>query len=403
VYAYPLRPPALAWLGIMTGAAALFDIVGSFNGILALLLGLAWWTTAFKLASEALARAAAGRDDDAGFEVFAGDAAAFRQLLLGLGVIAVGTLLGLFAPPSAYIAYCLALALLLPAMLIALVMEDGLLGAFDPRMWFELLRRLGGAYLGLALQFALLTVGVVLAIRALGASGLPSFLAEALAHGLSLYLLLVAYHALGALLDEHRDALEMAPVAPAPLASAGVAREERAALPEVDRLLAEGRKKEAAAVLDRLIRGRGATAPVHARSRALLAELGDEAGLVAHARGHVATLLHLRQEREALALYLDAKRRDPGFELGDPQPVSDLIAIAARNQQSQLAVSLYEEFARRFPNDRDLVTHGLAAAKLMDRLDRDQQARTVLRELIRRFPEHPLRAELDAALAAVGR
>jgi outer membrane protein assembly factor BamD (BamD/ComL family) len=86
----------------------------------------------------------------------------------------------------------------------------------------------------------------------------------------------------------------------------------------------------------------------------------------------------------------------------DPQPVSDLLAIAARNQQSQLAVSLYEEFARRFPNDRDLVMNGLAAAKLMDRLDRDQQARTVLRDLIRRFPEHPLRAELDAALAAVG-
>jgi len=402
VYAYPLRPPALAWLGIMTAAAALFDIVGGLNGILALLLGLAWWMVAFKLASEALARAAAGRDDEAGFEVFAGDAAAFRQLLLGLGLIAAGTLLALFAPPSAYVAYCLALALLLPAMLMALVMEDSLLSAFNPRLWFEILRRLGGAYLGLALQLALLTVGVVLAIRALGASALPSFLTEGLAHGLSVYLLLTAYHALGALLHDHRGALDIE-VAPTAIAPAGATREERAAMPEVDRLLAEGQPKEAAAALDRLIRGRGATASVHARYRALLAELGDEAGLVAHARGYVAVLLHMQQEREALALYLDAKRRDPGFELGDPQPVSDLIAIAARNQQSQLAVSLYEEFARRFPNDRDLVMNGLAAAKLMDRLDRDQQARTVLRDLIRRFPEHPLRPELDAALAAVCR
>jgi hypothetical protein len=403
VYAYPLRPPALAWLGIMTAAAALFDIVGGINGILALLLGLAWWMTAFKLASEALARAAAGRDDDAGFEVLAGDAAAFRQLLLGLGLIATGTLLALFAPPPAYIAYCLALALLLPAMLMALVMEDSLWSAFNPRLWFELLSRLGGAYLVLALQLALLTVGIVVAIRALGASGWPSFLTEALAHGLSLYLLLAAYHALGVLLDEHREALDIEAEPRTTSAPAGATREERAAMPEVDRLLAEGQRKEAAAVLDRLIRGRGATASVNARYRALLAELGDEAGLVAHAHGYVAVLLHMQQEREALALYLDAKHRDPGFELGDPQPVSDLIAIAARNQQSQLAVSLYEEFARRFPNDRDLVMNGLAAAKLMDRLDRDQQARTVLRELIRRFPEHPLRAELDAALAAVGR
>ena len=129
--------------------------------------------------------------------------------------------------------------------------------------------------------------------------------------------------------------------------------------------------------------------------------LTQEGAHIGHARDYVAVLLHLRQEREALALYLDSKQRDPGFQLGDPQPVSELIAIAARNQQSKLAVALYEEFARRFPRDRDLVMNGLAAAKLMDRLDRDDDARRLLADLIERFPEHDLRPELDAALAAI--
>jgi tetratricopeptide (TPR) repeat protein len=154
-------------------------------------------------------------------------------------------------------------------------------------------------------------------------------------------------------------------------------------------------------VLDRLIRGRGATAPVHARYRALLGRLGDRDGLLRHARLHVAVQLQLGQSREAMALYLEAKQMDPGFELDDPQPISELIALAARNQQSQLSVSLAEEFARRFPRDRDLVLNGLTAARLMDRLDRDEEARRLLVDLIARFPEHELQPELQAALQAL--
>jgi tetratricopeptide (TPR) repeat protein len=266
-----------------------------------------------------------------------------------------------------------------------------------------LVRRVGAEYFSLAAQLALLAVAVVLAIHSLVAV-LPSGPAEALAHLLVLYLLLVTYRALGALLDRHREQLNLDHEAPSALPSARLAAatpEETAALAEAGRLLASEEPMAAAAVLDRLIRGRGATAPVHARYRALLARLGDRDGLLRHARLHVAVLLQLGQEREAMALYLEAKQTDPGFELEDPQPVSELIALAARNQQSQLAVSLAEEFARRFPRDRDLVLNGLTAARLMDRLDRDDEARCLLGDLLRRFPEHPLREELAAALAAV--
>jgi hypothetical protein len=385
----------------MALASVLVDLVGLVHGIFALLFGAMWWLLAFKLASEALARAASGREDDEAFEVFASDGNAVRQVMLGLGLIALGSLLHLFAPPAALYAFGAVLVLLLPAMVVIVVMEDSLLRAFDPRMWFGLLRRIGGEYLTLALQLALLAVAVVLALRVLPA-GLPSALAEGVAHALVLYLMLVAYRALGLLLDKHRDALELERDAPTER-PAGVSREEIAAVAECDRLLVADQPAEAAAVLDRLIRGRGATAPVHARYRALLARLGDNDGLVRHARAYVATLLHLGKEREALALFLETKRADESFELDDPQALSDLIALAARNQQSQLAVSLYEEFARRFPRDRDLVPNGLAAARLMDRLGREDDARQLLADLARRFPEHALASELQSALDAVGR
>jgi tetratricopeptide (TPR) repeat protein len=400
LYTWPLRPAGLTWLGAMVFAAAIFDFVGGINEVIATALGATWWMLAFKLASEALTRAAEGRDEDSGYEVFAGDAVALRQMLLGLLLFVIGSGASKFAPPPVFIAFCIAAAVMLPAAVILIVLEDRLVRVLDPRLWYELLRRIGGDYLLLAGQLAGLAIVIVLLIRGTG-SVLPANMAEAISHGLFLYLLLVGYHGLGELLHRHREALELPDEAPPSRRLLAETPEEIAAVAEADRLLADDKRAEAAVVLDRLIRGRGATAPVHKRYRELLAGLGDEAGLLRHAREHVAVLLHLRQSREALALYLDSKRRDPGFQLGDPQPLSDLIEVAARNQQSQLAVALFEEFARRFPRDRDLVANGLAAAKLMDRLDRDDDARRLLQDLLQRFPDHALAPELQSALAAV--
>ena len=402
MYAWPLRPAGLAWLGGMAFAAAIFDFVGGVSAVIAIALGAIWWMVAFKLASESLTRAAAGRDDDRGYEVFAADGVALKQMLLGLLLFVIGSGAAKFASTPVYLTFCFLVAVMLPALVILIVTGDEEVRVLDPRMWYELLRRMGGEYLALCAQLAVLAIVVVLLIRGMHAA-LPGNMAEALAHGLFLYLLLVAYHGLGQLLHDKREALELPDETPPSRRLIAATPEETAAVAEADRLLAADRRTEAAAVLDRLIRGRGATAPVHKRYRELLALVGDEPGLLRHARDYVAVLLHQRQEREALALYLDAKQRDARFELGDPQAVSDLLAIAAKGQHSQLAVSLYEEFARRFPNDRDLVMNGLAAARLMDRLDRDDEARALLRGLIRRFPEHALREQLDAALDAIGR
>ena len=170
MYAWPLRPSGLKWLGIMAFAAAVFDFVGGVNAVIATLLGAIWWIVAFKLASEALMRASEGRDDDAGYDVFAGDAIAFRQVWLGLILFVIGSGAAKFAPPALFYAFCALAAVMLPATVILIVLEDSMLRVFDPRMWYELLTRIGRDYLLLCAQLALLAIGVVLLIRVLGAS-----------------------------------------------------------------------------------------------------------------------------------------------------------------------------------------------------------------------------------------
>jgi hypothetical protein len=397
---YPLRGAMLVWLVVMALAAVLFHGLAQVNSLFGMVVGALWWLMAFKLASEALTVAASGRDGDASYETFAGDAVALRQVFLGLALILLGWLVSVLGGHTGLLVYGFALALVMPAMVILVVMEDSLLRAFDPSAWFELLRRIGSDYLVLACKLTALAAALLLVMAYL-LTPLAPWIASGVTHLLMMYALLAGYRGLGELLDRHRDALELEPEVAIERPQLASSDEDRAMF-ECEQLVAANKPAEGAAVLDRLIRGRGASAPVHARYRELLSGLGDEQGLLRHAHGYVAVLLGLGKEREAMALYLASRAMYGEFELEEPQKLSDLIAIAARNQQSKLAVALAEEFARRFPRDRDLVLNGLTAAKLMDRLDRDDEARRLLNDLLARFPEHELRPELESALQSIG-
>ena len=94
-----------------------------------------------------------------------------------------------------------------------------------------------------------------------------------------------------------------------------------------------------------------------------------------------------------------ARALDPGFELEGPEELGQLTVLTERNGQLQLAVALADEYARRFPRTRDAVAHGLRAAQLLaTRLDRGDEARARLLDLLARHPEHALRPELERAL-----
>ena len=109
-------------------------------------------------------------------------------------------------------------------------------------------------------------------------------------------------------------------------------------------------------------------------------------------------LLASGTDTDALVLCQASLDADPRFEIGQPRLLSQLIALAMREQRPQLAISLTQDFLRRFPQEPDSVPNGLSAARLMDRMGRDEEARHLLVDLARRFRQHPMRGELIAAL-----
>jgi tetratricopeptide (TPR) repeat protein len=415
---FPTRPDLLAWLGALSlGALAAhwlaggfaiqwwpqFRIDGSPSGVFSLVLALALELVlamfALKLAVEALLDTAHGRDEPAGGESMpAPDGQALRQLFLLLGTVLLVYVAGRVGGMGALVLAALLAFAVLPAAIMLLAEDDSLAGALHPGAWLEVLRRLGGDYVRGAAGMAALVLAAI-ALQWLLGTQLPAWLATPAQRFVALYALLAGYHGLGAVMHARHAALglDIASAATAPMLAA-----EADCLREAETLLSDDKPAEAIACIARLLRGRGASAPLHARYRELLEAAGDREGLLAHGRDYIAVLLALGKPAQAIALLRESLARDPAFEVAEPEELSRLIAAADAGGQSQLAVSLAEQFLRRFRRDRDRQANGLVAARSMcGRLGREADAIALLEALLREAPDHALAPALQQARDAI--
>ena len=385
------------------GVGSTLQVGGSPGGMVALLLGLlldgVLWLLGIKVAVEALMRALAGPADSVHREEIVADGLALRHLVLWAALLVAGWLLWHVLGARAALLAALAFACVAPAVLSLLTLEGSLLRAFDPRAWLEMLRRAGPAYAAGAVQVAGLLLAGALLAAALGAL-LPGWLAAAPVRFVQLASLVLAYHALGEWLHRMKGAFELA--TPAPLPRARLASfDEDAAMQEADALAAADPPDPAAAAARLLpvLRGRGGSAPVHARYRELLQAAGDRDALLAHDREYVATLLALGQDRQALALFLSARTLEPGFELQEPEELGRLAELTERLGQARLSGTLALEYAQRFPRTRGALAQGLRAVRLLAaEPGRGPGLRALLEDLLPRHPEHALHAEAEQAL-----
>jgi len=394
--AYPASKGMLA----MFAGLAFFRLLSNLPNILGLLFELAFWIMGFKMAVEALANTAQGRYAPlGGEELLATDGDAIEQLVLGVLVGLVVTVVAVWLGPLPTIAALLAVFLFMPAAVMLLAINHHYLNALNPLAWFELIGRLGVSYFGVVLVFAilgLLSEGLQWGLlAALGGPGqVPgSFIA--------LYALVASYHVLGDLLHRHHEVLGLDVTPAVTRATYGNPIEDET-MAQADKLVAEGKPDAAAERLGGLFRGRGASDPVHDRYRELLVQVGDLERLAVHDREYISSLLVTDKEKRALAVYSDTADRVPGFTLDLPEQIARLVALAARQGQAQRAVALARDFETRFPDSPDLPQVALTAATLLsERLGQDQAACLRLRSLLRSHPEHPLAGQARTHLAAI--
>jgi len=412
---YPFRGEVRGWLLLLVLASVItqyftgamrFRWVPRFSawttpdalalGVIGMIVEVYWWLVAFKIAVQGLRAGAKGSGKHATRDDWIDDDSALRQVVLwgGLFVAAYAIYLQFGGGVLAFCAPVLALAL--PAILLLLGTEDSLMVALDPRAWRPLLMRTGGDYFLVVAKLSVLVLLIGLVhVKLIPAE--PRWLHVPLVRLAWLFALFAGYYELGRLLDRNPRA-QRQPEPAEPAAPAELTEAEELAMRSAERYFGEQRYSRAVRELEYLVARKGTSAKLHWRYRELCALGREEGKLLVHGRIYVEELLGLGEEQQALALYEDCLTFSPAFELTVPARALQLFEVLVRERKEDMAIEVARQFLDRFPEDPEGVSAGLGAARLLDRQGHEEPARRLLVDLVRRFPAHPLRAELVAAL-----
>ena len=396
---YPSQSGPLSTIAALAAMQAVLTWLPSLIGGF---LDLFVWAALFKYSFEVLRWSANGRAEAPQISFTVSDQiAAYAVLLLLLIEVLLFAIGGLFGFLTA-LALGLVLMAAVPAMVIILALEEGMVRALNPLALVQLAQRIGRPYLLLVGFFcATLIVQSVVAIP-LGAI-LPGFIATFVIACVVDYLMIANFHLIGAIIYEHRDELGYA-------GHLELHEEMRAGdlggpvIAAARTRAASGDAAGAAALLRDELRAKPEVVSMHVEYRHWLRECDDKAELVAHGKRFVPLLLESDQEARAVDIARECQLLDPTFALERAEDVTRVAAAAAAAGQTQVALSLLGGFHKRFRGHADVVGNYLLAARLLaERMNKEMPARALLQQVKLEFLNDPRIGEVDTYIAFLDR
>ena len=390
---YPLHPAALSTL-VALAVAHLVIYVPVFGIFLDLLV----WAALFKYAFEVLRWTANGRDTAPEVSLTVSDGIGGYAVLLLILVEVLLVFVGLWFGAVAALIVGLLLMFAMPAMMMILALEEGMVRALNPLAWLMLGERIGRPYLLLVGFFcAALIVQSIVAI-AIGMV-LPGLIAIPLIYGVVNYLMITNFHLIGLVIHDHRDELgysghlELSDEVP-------YTDPSRMTLDVARARAASGDTRGAAALLRAEIAEHPEQLPLHDEYRHWLQQDDNKAELVSHGKMVIPVLLAANQDRRAILIARECQVLDPAFALDQAADITRLASAAADAGQTQVALGLLAGFHKRFGNHPDIGRNYLLAAKLWaERMNKEMQARAMLHQIKLTLPNDPMIPQVDAYLA----
>ncbi|MGB3270722.1 MAG: hypothetical protein WBA65_12295 [Rhodanobacter sp.] len=386
-FGYPLRGAALP----TCVALALIHYVGLLPGYVGLLAIVLVWAATWRYAAECMQHTANGYADppDVGTD---GNSSGWGLTAVHLLVVALCVVSIVFFPRLLWPVLILA-ALVLPAIDMSLAFDGNLALAINPLNWLRVMGAFGAAYLvPVAIN---LLLGILVVVASVATAQLPRVLALPLFAFAYTYLIVLAFHLMGAMIHQRHEHFGMTPEAPALARASGQ---------DADDELVEAARQQAAddpmAALRQLagrLRERAAPPAVHQFYRELLQRQSLRDDLLVHGQIWIAALIAQNELRRALGVLQECIGIDAGFVPDDPRTCGVLADLAARIGMSRLAIHLGQGYVAHWPRDPQAPHYGLLAARaLAAHADQHASAAALLDRLIAAWPEHPLREEIDA-------
>src|SRR6185312_14221585 len=290
---YPLQAAALTTI-VAIAVAHLVQFVPALGSILDLLV----WASFFQYAFEVLRWSANGRTEAPEIALTVSAGVGRYAVALAILISALIMLTNYFFGRAAAFVVGALLMSALPAMMMILALEEGLLRALNPLVWLMIAARIGRSYLILAgLFIGALFVQSIVALMLEPA--VPGFVAVPLVYFVVGYLMIANFHLIGSVIHEHSDELgytghlELQDEVPH-------TDKSRAILDSVRARASTGDVRGAVALLRDELAAHADLLPVHDEYRHWLRQDGDKPELAAHGKKYIPVLLQKGQDRRAI-------------------------------------------------------------------------------------------------------
>lgn len=390
---YPLRGAAFYTVLVLT----LCSVLG-FLPLIGRLVALLVWLAAYKYAFEILRATADGHEDPPESALKVANGVVWRLLAMQLIYIVAILLATLFGGPIVGLAAIAAIVFLQPGCIMSLAIDGSLTNALNPATAFGIVARVGWPYLAafgllFVIQASVVTAGYWME------KFVPLLLGGPLLNLVSFWGLFAAFHLMGYLVYQYHEELGYEPEAHRNRLP-GLHDRDGELLERAQDLIRDGHNEAAKEHLRGEIRTRSVSPQVHELYHRLLRSAGAPlAERSEHSRQYLNLLMIDKQEPRALGVLRAALDEDPDFVPMQIEHGERLAERARLSGQSQTAADALRALLRHSPKHPDASRWALDAALLLvDRLGRDDEARSLLQQAIARCEDPQLREKLEAAL-----
>ncbi|WP_017460404.1 hypothetical protein [Dyella ginsengisoli] len=399
--ATPLGERFADGLGYPLRGAALPTLVGlalvHYLGLLPLFLGTAAsllvWGATWRYAAECMLHTANGFADPPDVGLGDSDRAAWGltavHVLAAVACVAVP-----LHSPGLFWPTLLAVALVLPAIDMALAFDGNLLLAINPLHWGEIIRRFGWTYLlPVGINVA---VGILAVLASLVSARLPRLLSLPLFAFACTYLIVLGFHLMGAMIHRRHEHFGLTPEAEVIAEALGQHDDQR--LLDHVRALAANDPMAATRLLVPRLQDREAPAELHQAYRDLLRRQNLTDALLVHGQIRIAALMANNQPRKALGMVQDCMTIDPDFLPDDPGNAGALAEVASRSGMRRMSLKLCRGWLARWPRDGRSPAVALLASRELEAEGQAMEAAVLLGRIAGAWTDHPQHGELLARI-----